>query len=90
MVTSIHDSAVVKGPATEVLFAVAFDEGQTVSEISGQVDSHTSYVSDLLSSFESEGLVVSKRSEEDARRRVYDISEKGFDLVEALLGIYEI
>ncbi|WP_276273653.1 MarR family winged helix-turn-helix transcriptional regulator [Haloarcula litorea] len=83
------DSSVVKGTPGSILSAAADEEEQTVSEIALQVETPQSYVGKILSDLEDEGFVESRRSEDDARKRLYSLTQLGRDFLDVLERAYE-
>lgn len=71
------DSVLVKSAPAKILCAAATEKVQTVSEISIQVRSPKSYVGEILSDLEEEGFVESSKSEDDARKKLYSVTEQG-------------
>lgn len=82
------DSSVVKGTPASILSAAAAEEEQTVSEIALQVETPQSYVGEILSDLEEEGLVESRRSEYDARKRLYTVTDLGQEFLNVLERTY--
>lgn len=82
------DSSVVKGTPASILSATAAEEEQTVSEIALQVETPQSYVGKILSDLEDEGFVESRRSEDDARKRLYTVTELGEEFLDVLDRAY--
>lgn len=78
------DSALVKSTPVEILFSAASEEEQTVSDISLQVRSPQSYVGKILSDLEEEGFVDSRESEDDARKKLYSVTEQGQEFLNVL------
>lgn len=71
------DSVLVKSAPGKILCAAATEKLQTVSEISVQVETPQSYVGEILSDLEEEGFVESSKSEDDARKKLYSVTERG-------------
>lgn len=78
------DSSVVKGTPASILSSAASEEEQTVSEIALQVETPQSYVGKILSDLEEEGFVESRRPDDDARKRLYSVTQLGEDLLDVL------
>jgi len=71
------DSVLVKSTPAQILSTAATVEEQTVSEISLQVETPQSDVGEILSDLEEEGFVESSKSEDDARKKLYSVTERG-------------
>ncbi|WP_049937266.1 MarR family winged helix-turn-helix transcriptional regulator [Haloplanus natans] len=82
------DSSLVKGTPARILSEAAAEEEQTVSEIALEVETPQSYVGKILSDLEEEGFVESRRSEDDARKRLYTVTELGEEFLEVLEKAY--
>ena len=82
------DSSLVKSTPGSILSAAATEEEQTVSEIALQVETPQSYVGEILSSLEEEGFVQCRRPQDDARKRLYSVTQLGDDFLDVLEKAY--
>ena len=71
------DSVLVKSAPGKILCAAASEKVQTVSKISLQVKTPQSYVGKILSDLEEEGFVESREAEDDARKKLYSVTQRG-------------
>ena len=60
-----------------VLYELAHRKGATASEIGRELELDPGYLSRILRSFESRGLIAKTRSERDGRRSLIDLTQQG-------------